>query len=157
MDADWAPDTEGSAPVPARDPRTESARECDRLASLLALAGWPHASTRARRVRDLLLTTDQEALAELDALNRMVTRSRIFGWSMRGVRDVSDGHTATLTRARALLTGWAPPTDTATTLADLPGRIVGLELAAARLVIASLDVLEPAPEPAPARSQAGDD
>ena len=150
VDADWVPDTEGAAPVPARDPRTEAARECDRLASLLALAGWPHACTRARRVRDLLLTTDQPALDELDTLNRMVTRSRIFGWSMRGV---TDGHTATLTRARALLTGWAPSTDTATTLADLPERIVGLELAAARLVIAGLDVLEPAP----AQSQAGDD
>lgn len=147
----WAVDAD-EAPLspPARDPRTEAARECDRLAALLCLAGWPHASTRARRVRDLLLTTDRPALDDLDALNRTVTRSRIFGWSMRGV---TDGHTATLARARALLTGWVPPTDTATTLADLPERIIGLELAAARLVIAGLDVLEPVA----VRPQARDD
>lgn len=126
---------------PARSPRIEAARECDRLTSLLSLAGWPYAASRARRVRDLLLTTDGPAVQELDALNRMVTRSRIFGWSMRGV---TDGHTAALTRARALLTGWAPPADTVTTLVDLPDRIVGLELAAARLVVAGLDVLQPA-------------
>lgn len=137
----WALDADQTRSSPARDPRTESARECDRLVSLLSLAGWPRAATRARRVRDVLLTTDRKGLDELDDLNRMVTRSRIFAWSMRGV---TDGHTARLTRARALLTGWEPASDTATTLADLPDRIVGLELAAARLVLAGLDILEPA-------------
>ena len=137
----WTVDAGQTPPRSAWDPRTEAARECDRLYSLLALAGWPYAATRARRVRDLLLTTDRPGLNELDALNRIVTRSRIFGWSMRGV---TDGHTGMLTRARALLTGWAPPTDTETTPEDLPERIVGLELAAARLVIAGLEVREPA-------------
>ncbi len=136
----WAVDADQAPPPPPRRERTEAARECDRLASLLCLAGWPHAATSARRVRDLLLTTDRPALDDLDALNRLVTRSRIFGWSMRGI---TDGHHAMLARARALLTGWAAPTDTATTLKDLPERIVGRELAAARLVVAGLDIREP--------------
>ncbi|MCH9667961.1 MAG: hypothetical protein K0U80_08885 [Actinomycetia bacterium] len=138
----WTLDAGQAPPPPPRHARTEAARECDRLASLLFLAGWPHAGTRARRVRDLLLTTDRPALDELDALTRLVTRSRIFGWSMRGI---TDGHHARLARARALLTGWAAPADTATTPADLPERVVGREMAAARLVVAGLDVLEPTP------------
>ncbi|GJF13180.1 hypothetical protein NGTWS0302_11140 [Mycolicibacterium cyprinidarum] len=135
----WLVDADQTLPPPSRSTRTEAARQCDRLSSLLALAGWPHAATRARRVRDLLLATDEPALDELDALQRTVTRARIFNWSMRGV---TDGHTGMLARARALLTDSLPPPTSVTTLADLPERIIGIELATARLVIAGLETLE---------------
>lgn len=51
VDADaWAVDAEQSpSPAPPFDARVEAARECDRLVSLLALAGWPHGATQARR------------------------------------------------------------------------------------------------------------
>ncbi|CAN5697806.1 hypothetical protein BH09ACT8_BH09ACT8_32990 [soil metagenome] len=135
----WAVDTD-QLPSPATpfDPRIEAARECDQLVSLLALAGWPHGATQARRVRDLLLAGDQQAAAQLDALRRTVTRSRTFQWSMRGV---TDGHTRMLEQARAVLTDSAPPNDT-TALSSLPERIIGCELATARLVIAGLGTLE---------------
>jgi hypothetical protein len=135
----WRIDADQALPSPPRSRRTDAAHECDRLSSLLSLAGWADAATRARRVRDLLLATDEPALDELDALHRTVTRSRVFGWSMRGV---TDGHTAMLASARALLTDSAPPPNTATILTDLPERIIGVELAAARLIIAGLQTLE---------------
>ncbi len=138
----WTLDADQAPSPPPLGRRAEAARECDRLSSLLALAGWPHGATRARRVRDLLLASDEPALDELDALRRTVTRSPVFRWSMRGV---TDGHTRMLASAMALLTESTPPArPAAVTPADLPGRIIGLELATARLVIAGLTVLETA-------------
>ncbi|BDX32310.1 hypothetical protein TUM20985_28570 [Mycobacterium antarcticum] len=138
----WAVDAEQSpSPTPPFDARIEAARECDRLVSLIALAGWPHGATQARRVRDLLLVGDAPADAQLHALRRTVTRSRTLQWSLRGV---TDGHLRMLDRAQALLADSVPPGTIATTaLSDVPQRIIGRELATARLVIAGLETLEP--------------
>jgi hypothetical protein len=125
-------------PAQVHGARVEAARECDRLVSLLAVAGWPRAATRARRIRELLLYTDDPALDAVDGLRRLVMRSRIFRWSMRGV---TDAHIGMLDRARALLADAGSADDAPRTSIDaLPGLIVGRDLATARLVIAGVDI-----------------
>lgn len=142
----WRVDPDQSVEADDTGGRVAAARECDRLVSLLSLAGWPRAATRARRVRDLLLASAEPAPGALAGLSRMVSGSRIFRWSMNGV---TDGYVDALDRARALLTDPESTCDTAKTAIDeIPQAIIGLELAAARLVIAGLDL-----STAPARQE----
>jgi hypothetical protein len=145
----WMIDPEPE-PAQARSARVQAARECDRLASLLAMGGWPHAASRARRVRDLLLATDDPALDALEALRRMVLRSWVFRWSMRGA---TDAHLGMLARAGALLTAPEPDLDAATTtsIEALPALVIGRDVATARLLIAGLDITA-----APAARHPGD-
>jgi hypothetical protein len=134
---------------------------CDGAAGLLAVAGWGDAAAAARRVRDLVLAGPAErdrAVRQLDRLRSRVARSWSLWWLLRGLGpldddalsarglppemrgDVHDRLVAMLDRARSGIGGKAadPLTDPGAVLAALPGMVVGLELGAARLVVASL-------------------
>ena len=145
------------------------ARGIDNIASLLALAGWDDAAAEARRVRDAALESgDAAAGSELERLRRRVRRSWTLRWSLRGVRRQSDkeaharglpadavGDTydrliGMLDRAVAGVAATAAG-DTGTRTNDagrtlptdhLAHLVMGLDLATARLVLASLDIHE---------------
>ncbi|WP_206051728.1 hypothetical protein [Nocardioides ferulae] len=145
------------------------ARGIDNIASLLALAGWDDAAAEARRIRDTALEPgDGAAGSELERLRRRVRRSRTLRWSLRGVRRLSeeDAHArglpadavgdtyerlmGMLDRAVAGVAATAAG-DTGTRTDDasrtlstdhLPHLVMGLDLATARLVLASLDIHE---------------
>lgn len=145
------------------------ARRIDNIASLLALAGWDDAAAEARRIRDTALESgDGPAGSGLVRLRRRVRRSWTLRWSLRGVRRLSDedahaqglpadavGDTydrliGMLDRASAGVTATAAG-DTGTrthgagrtlSTGQLPSLLTGLDLATARLVLASLDIHE---------------
>ena len=145
------------------------ARGIDNIASLLALAGWDDAAAEARRIRDTALESgDGAAGSELERLRRRVRRSWTLRWSLRGVRRLSDkeaharrlpadavGDTydrlmGMLDRAVAGVAATAAG-DTGTRANDagrtlstdhLAHLVMGLDLATARLVLASLDIHE---------------
>ena len=145
------------------------ARRIDNIASLLALAGWDDAAAEARRIRDTALESgDGPVGSELGRLRRRVRRSWTLRWSLRGVRRLSDedvharglpadavGDTydrligmldrvvAGVAEAAAGGTG-TRASDAGRTLStdDLAHLVMGLDLATARLVLASLDIHE---------------
>ena len=145
------------------------ARGIDNIASLLALAGWDDAAAEARRIRDTALVPgDGAAGSELERLRRRVRRSWTLRWSLRGVRRLSDedaharglpadavGDTydrliGMLDRAVAGVAATAAgdtgsrTNDAGRTLSTdhLAHLVAGLDLATARLVLASLDIHE---------------
>ncbi|MCZ2815982.1 hypothetical protein [Modestobacter sp. VKM Ac-2984] len=106
----------------------------DAVATLLALAGWDDSAVRAARVRDELLAGGQPPGA--DRLARRITRSRLLRWSLRGLGRLPEGDAHD--RLRHWLTGTEERRSTElSTVADL---VTGLDLASARLVVASLDL-----------------
>ncbi|WP_146070890.1 hypothetical protein [Arthrobacter sp. B1805] len=129
--------------------RLLSVRYCDQVASLLALMGWERFAWRAFRVRDGLLggMPLEDAVSELSALGRGISRSKVFRWSFKDLPEVLERLDALVGRAR-----WVLEADTHSgepclrytadeesgRLQQVPGLIVGLDLFAARLVIASL-------------------
>lgn len=133
----------------------EPAWRCDNIARLLALAGWEDAAAQARRTRDAQLSSEapQDADASLDRLRRQVSRSRLLRWSLRGLRplarqdleehglpadlagDTYDRLLAMFDRATKAPAGGHQVSSDAVASA-----VVGLDLAAARLVVASLDL-----------------
>jgi hypothetical protein len=145
------------------------ARRIDNIASLLALAGWDDAAAEARRIRDTALEPGGGAAeSELERLRRRVRRSWTLRWSLRGVRRLSDedaiawglpadavGDTyerlmGMLDRAVAgVAASAAGDTGTRTNVTGrtlstdhLPHLVMGVDLATARLVLASLDIHE---------------
>ena len=157
-------------PAPDAAPMTfsdgTSADRLDRAAHLLLLAGSEDSAAVAVQLRDELLdATDPMRLAPaLDRLIRRVSRSRTLRWSLRGlgrtdadlrrahgIGDGTDGDVyerllGYLTAARMSLDGHPRPTSPAPVelLAEL---VRGLELFAARLVVASLDLHTAAARP----------
>ncbi|HEY3514726.1 MAG TPA: hypothetical protein VGL36_36430 [Kribbella sp.] len=137
-------------PDPA-SPRLRAARWCDVVTGVLALAGWQQAAADARRVTQSLAAAEGNRMeASLVRLHRQVSRSRLLRWSLRDlgmvnaphapthlVGDVHERLLAALLCARDELTGErrgpaGAPSDM------LPSLVSGLDLGAARLVIASL-------------------
>ena len=134
------------------------ARALDNVVSLLALAGWDDAAAEARLVRDVMLEGGDRAAttARLDRLRRQVTRSRVLRWSLRGIRPLGDedlerhglpSHLAGDTHTRLLgmlerAVGGHGPAVPALPVEKLPRLVAGLDVATARLVVASLDVHE---------------
>ena len=134
------------------------ARQCDHIVDVLALAGWPHAAQLARRARDAVLTAGADGdrvRAFLDALHAKVRRSRVLRWSLRdlGALSVDELHSqgwpggwAGDTYVRLLHTidharnGIQQPASSAELTDVVPGIVAGLDVAAARLVIASLGI-----------------
>ncbi len=139
-----------------------AARTVDAAASALSIAGVADAAARARAARDVLLDErPDEARVILDDLRRSLGRSRILGWSLRrtGVIDAdrardlglprgSEGDCRErllrlLDRAR-LLAGASEPdhragaSDGGVSAEALARIVTGLDLGAARLVIATL-------------------
>ena len=143
-------------------PNERAALRCDQLASLLALSGWADGHAAVRRVRDALIDEPDAAVgtALLDDLQRRLRRARLLRWSLRGIGDLrpddqpdapSQLHGDVYQRlvrladqARAELTGDAaspaPPASVTVLLAVAERLVVGLDLAAARLVVASLAI-----------------
>ncbi|RZU76351.1 hypothetical protein EV384_4994 [Micromonospora kangleipakensis] len=143
------------------DPRRFAARRCDNAASLLGLAGWGDAASRARRIRDALLFTDDldRPAGELHRLRRMVGRSWWLRWSLRrvGPRNahdlarrglpttmaggVRDRLLAMLDRAAHSTAGQQPTGPPLRVPVDaIPDLVRGWDLATARLIVASLDL-----------------
>lgn len=167
-DADaWVLDAEHDrgtpvAPVKRAAPQ-EAARECDHLTSLLALAGWSSAADQARQIRDLLLDEPAavgRAQLLLEKLLRKLRRSWLLRWSLRDLApfDVADAERRRLpgplsgdTYDRLLahvenalaylsLSPSVFRADLSSVIGALPELVRGLEVATARLVVASLGV-----------------
>lgn len=138
----------GAAAGPFWTVHNVPAAALDSLQRMLGVAGWSAAASTARRLRDEVLTHHTTAATQLDRWVRRVRRSRLLRWSTDGlgVLTEADGTRADAT-ARWLrwldqLTGApAPPRAEAARahLDALPGLVVGQELAAVRLIVASLD------------------
>jgi hypothetical protein len=148
---------------PGASSREWAARRCDRAVDVLALAGWDDATSRARHARDVLLGEDvlDSGGRLLEDLLWSARRSRMLRWSLRGIRplsleevteaglpshlagDVMDRLVSMLTRALSVLGEAEPPVgDVGTGVSpDVVALLItGLDLATARLVVASLDV-----------------
>ncbi|MEP7331680.1 MAG: hypothetical protein ABI692_06280 [Terracoccus sp.] len=140
-------------------PNERAARCCDQLASLLALSGWADGYAAAVRVRNALIDKPDAAAgtALLDDLRRRLRRARLVRWSLRGIGDLRPGDqpdappplhgdvyerlVSLADQARAELVGDAePPASLPVLLAVAERLVVGLDLAAARLVVASLAI-----------------
>ncbi|MEP6631423.1 MAG: hypothetical protein ABJA89_13200 [Lapillicoccus sp.] len=158
LDAD-VPDSEHHTSVRLHAAERAALR-CDQLADLLALAGWADGQSSAVRVRDTLIDDPDgpDGSRLLDGLERRVRRARLLRWSLRGIGDlrrIDDPRTTSsapggdvydrllklLDDARSDLAG----TDrTALPLPELLAvaerLVVGLDLATARLVVASLAI-----------------
>jgi hypothetical protein len=143
------------------------ARRLDCLSALLALAGWDAPAAEARHLRDASLASSDDALPDgLDQLCRKVRRSRTLRWSLRGLRPLSEdsvrrlglpadaaGDTydrliGMLDRLSAVGADAGAGATRAVSPAALGRLVTGLDLAAARLVVASIDVHELSAEPA---------
>jgi len=111
----------------------------DAVATLLALAGWADAAAGAARLRDAALAGEVPA-DDAARLARRIRRSRLTRWSLRGVGALPEGDAAD--RLAHWLSGTDTDTDTALpiTLEQVAGLVTGLDLATARLVVASLDL-----------------
>jgi hypothetical protein len=156
---------EGEAPPD--DDGGPLARRLDNIASLLALAEWDDAVAEARSLRDVALQPGGEpTVGRVERLRRKVRRSRTLRWSLRGIRPLSaeEVHHLGLPAAAAGDTydrligmldrasagdGPTAPGDVAAHMhgADrslspdsLARLVTGLNLATARLVVASLDL-----------------
>lgn len=139
--------------------RLQAACHCDDAAALLMLAGWESAAADAFGARDALLAgAPPQLVAEmLDRLRARMARSRSLRWSLRGLGVLEDDLVArhqlpeetsgdvharlmqllTLTRDR-LRTGGTVGIRSPAVTAVLPDLVGGLDLAAVRLVVASL-------------------
>lgn len=138
----------GGSPADGSAPAHDAARACDGAARLLALAGGEGAAAASVRIRDALLVGEDPgiALSRLDRVRARVARSVVLRWSLRGLGhhdglDVRDRLLGLLDRARAALRDERvdPAADVGPVLRVLPELVTGLDLAAVRLVVASLD------------------
>ena len=137
--------------------KASAARQCDHILDVLDLAGWPGAAERARRARDALLadTDPAETTALLDDLELAVRGSHVLRWSLRGLATLSpgdlrsrglpatwvgDAHDRLLRRITHARENVAPEVIDADILGSLPDLVAGLDVAAARVVIAGLGI-----------------
>ncbi|MCZ7379825.1 hypothetical protein [Micromonospora sp. WMMC250] len=144
-----------------------AARRCDNAAGLLALAGWEDAAGGARRLRDRLLNDGDRGTTarDLDRLHRRIKRSWLLRWSLRGVGYLSaadvarldlPGHLRGDTHDRLLsmiqraaddiagADGGSSDASEHVPIVKIGDVVQGLDIATARLVVASLD-LDPLP------------
>ncbi len=137
----------------------QAARSLDNLVSLLALAGWEDPAAEARNLRDELLKHGRNAVTErFEQWQRRIRRSRLLAFALRDLsvlhaedlaregmpsRLAGDSHDRVLTmldRTQQLLTGEGAPDHVSPAVEDVARLVTGLDLAAARLVVASLDL-----------------
>lgn len=141
-----------------------AARRCDQITDVLALAGWQRAAATARRARDLVLTQPdtEPAAAALHGLQRTLRRSRLLRWSLRGLGPltaedvkraqlplafVGDTYDRLLARldsaaqdASNSLAGNSLDVGASQAIGVIPDIVRGLDVGAARLVIAGLGI-----------------
>ncbi len=151
-----------AAPAPAAlsEVALIGAQRCDQAARLLALAGSADHATGLRRVRDDLLAgaSPEDVHPRLAREARRVARSRLLRWSLRDLGriddeaaaglglpescrgDVHDRLLAMLDAASGALAGTVVSAGSAAAAARaaLPSLVTGYELAALRLIVASL-------------------
>ncbi|TYD00037.1 hypothetical protein FQ377_00765 [Arthrobacter echini] len=158
--AGWGPDrARDGAGLMRGTVRLRSAQYCDQVAGLLALLDFERLSMRAIRLRDSVLDDApiETVTAEVERLGERLRRSRVLRWSVQDLPGVLEGLMALLDGVRTALLGEiaadtaAPlrsPAAEAERLEQIPGLITGLDVAGARLVIASLglDTAVVAPE-----------
>ncbi len=137
----------------------QAAKSIDNLVSLLALAGWEDPAAEARNLRDEVLEHGSEAVTErFKQWQRRIRRSRLLAFALRDLsvlhakdldrdgmpsRLAGDSHDRVLTmldRTRELLTGEDSTDHASPNVEDVARLVTGLDLAAARLVVASLDL-----------------
>lgn len=138
---------EGASGLTPGSARLLCAEYCDHAAGLLALLEWERLSTRVFRVRDDVVAGApvSQVTADLERLVRRVRRSWFLRWSLKDVPEVLDRLGEFLDGARSALGGGrgaaaarVSPDDEAARIEQIPELILGLDVAAARLVIASL-------------------
>ncbi|WP_164704692.1 hypothetical protein [Blastococcus litoris] len=122
----------------------------DHLGSLLSVAGWPTAARELRQARDGLASSDprERAAGERRARRvlRRLRRSRTLAWSLRGIGQLTDPDGTTSDVVDRLLR-WCDIADGVTetrfrvlSLDEAAPLLQGAEVAAARLVVASLEL-----------------
>ncbi len=128
------------------DAIVRAARLLDAASSVLALAGLPAESARARGLRDRCLDGELDGGREVARVGDRVGRLRVLRWVLGGLsvegshggsEELHDRLTGLFERARSELDGAALPTVTPGAQA-LPGLVRGMELAAVRLWLAAL-------------------
>ncbi|MBW0102971.1 hypothetical protein I4I78_11105 [Pseudonocardia sp. KRD-291] len=145
-------------PPGRREPRREVARRLDGLARFLGVAGWPAAASTARGLLDDALAgaPGSGIHKRVEALAARVRRSRTLRRMLRGLRagdveisELVSGNLEALHASAAALArngsapvppdGRLPDGSPDQVLQQLAGRLVGAELAAARLIVAAVD------------------
>lgn len=144
--------------------RRRVAAHLDSLARFLTVAGWADATLRSRWVRDDVLggAPGRELVPRFRRTAQRLRRSRTLRWLTDGLGGVPSDAVALRARGDVTVrwTGWLaaveqllpdvdradnlpltdPPRDEPQALLDLlPGLLNGVELATARLIVASLD------------------
>jgi len=128
------------------DAIVRAARLLDAAGSVLALAGLPAESARARRLRDRCLDGELDGGREVARLGDRVGRQRVLRWVLGGLtvegshggsEELHDRLTRLFERARAELDGEATPHVMHGAQA-LPTLVRGMELDAVRLWLAAM-------------------
>lgn len=152
--AEAPPSGDGTAREDGREPVRElCVRRCDSAGRLLALAGAENLSARAFDIRDRVLegAAADEVAEQLRRLCRSANRSWMLRWSLKEPAGVWESLIHGLEEALSAAegSGTAAGTESATvvtaavskqTLQSLPERVRGLDVAAARLVVAAADM-----------------
>ena len=119
----------------------------DALVRLLAVAGWESARLQSQQVRDLLLSGSGDVAAQLHRLSRKVQRSRTLRRMTIGVgttrkEDVAARYSRWLDETVAAVdSGSLPATaDEPHAIHLLPALLVGSDVAATRLIVATLEL-----------------
>jgi len=119
----------------------------DALVRLLAVAGWEGARLQSQQVRDALLSGTGDGAAQLHRLSRKVQRSRTLRQMTTGVRttreeDVAARYHRWLDEAVAAVDcGNMPATANEPHVVHLlPALLIGSDVAATRLVVATLEL-----------------
>ncbi|TDD21491.1 hypothetical protein [Nonomuraea diastatica] len=154
-DEPWILSDQGHPVTRGEAERRRAAAHLDSMGRLFAVAGWPAAGARARGLRDRVLAGESRTplVAAYAPFARQVRRSLVLRWMLRGVNA---GESDVLSRLEYWLarTGEAldalddrsrpgddqGPRHDQPSLAALSGLLVGVELAAARLIVAALDL-----------------
>jgi hypothetical protein len=114
----------------------------DALSRFLIVAGWPAAAREAREARDARRSWPDrdETLRLVSRLTRKVSRSRTLAWSVRGIAPaLGDGDVLGRVRRWCDTAEHGAPAHAAT-LAEVATALEGMELAAARLAVASVEL-----------------
>ena len=128
------------------DAIVRAARLLDAAGSVLALAGLPAESARARRLRDSCLDGDRVGARDVARLGDRVGRRRVLRWVLGGLavegshggsEQLHDRLMGLFERARAELAGEAAPR-VAQGAQALPTLVRGSDLAAVRLWVAAM-------------------
>jgi hypothetical protein len=119
----------------------------DALVRLLAVAGWEGARLQSQQARDALVSSTGDAAVQLHRLSRKVLRSRTLRQMTTGVRTTRDEDVAARYRrwldeaVVAVDSGNLPATaDEPHAVHLLPALLIGSDIAAARLIVATLEL-----------------